>query len=121
MAQPDLAAVCGFLTAFLGRYESNAVIVALYSATLTVISLAYEILSWHALTHYRLIALSVDKRTIRYEHVRGLLTSPFFVLSIGIAFLNPELAKFCWLAPLILRPLVLPRLQTAASAEESSE
>ena len=94
-------------TSFLGLYGENSVIAALYATTQMVIVLIYLIMNWYASSHHRLIAPSVDQKTITYGYLRSLIAVTMFALSIGIAFLNPDLAKFWWLAIFIVQPLVL--------------
>jgi uncharacterized membrane protein len=94
-------------TAFLGRYGNSSLIVALYAVTQTVITFIYLILDWYASSHHRLIASSVDQKTIKYGYLRSLLTITMFALSIGLAFLNTELAKLSWIAIFFIRPPVL--------------
>jgi uncharacterized membrane protein len=94
-------------TAFLGRYGENSLIIALYAITQMVITLIYLSMHRYASSHHRLIAPSVDQKTIRYGFLRSLIAAFMFALSIGVAFLNPDLAKLLWLAIFIVQPLVL--------------
>jgi uncharacterized membrane protein len=98
-------------TSFLGRYGANAVITAFYGATQALINLIYMIMEWYAFSYHRLIVPSLDQKTIKYTHSRSLIAFFIFTLSIGIAFLNPILAKLLWIAILVvqLRPIVLIR------------
>jgi uncharacterized membrane protein len=96
-------------TAFLGRYGENSIITALYALTQTVITLIYLIIGWYASSHHRLVLPSLDQKTIRYGHVRAIITVSMFALSIGLAFLSPQLAKLSWIAIFIVRPLILKR------------
>ncbi len=94
-------------TSFLGLYGENSVIAVLYATTQLVITLIYLIMNWYASSHHRLIAPSVDQKTIRYGFLRSLIAVSMFALSIGIAFLNPDLAKLFWFAIFIVPPLVV--------------
>ena len=94
-------------TSFLGLYGENSVIADLYATTLLVITLIYLIMNWYASSHHRLIAPSVDQKTITYGFLRSLISISMFALSIGIAFLNPNLAKLWWLSIFIVPPLVV--------------
>ena len=94
-------------TAFLGRYGDNSLIVALYAVVQIVIICMYLILSWYASSHHRLILASLDQKTVRYDLLKSLVTIAMFALSIGLAFLNPNLAKLTWVAIFPIRPLVL--------------
>ncbi|MDQ2885606.1 MAG: TMEM175 family protein [Chloroflexota bacterium] len=96
-------------TAFLGRYGDNSVITALYALTQTVITLIYLVIGWYTSSHHRLIPPSLDEKTLRYAHWRSFITVSMFALSIGLAFLNPQLAKLSWIAIFIVRPLILKK------------
>ncbi len=96
-------------TAFLGRYGNNSIITAMYALTQTVITFIYLLITWYASSHHRLVLPSLDQKTIRYGYVRSFITVSMFALSIGLAFLNPLLAKLSWIAIFIVRPLILKR------------
>lgn len=94
-------------TAFLGRYGESSIITALYALTHTLITFIYLIMQWYASSHHRLILPSLDQKTIRYGYLRALIAFIIFALSIGLAFLNPQLAKLAWIAIFLIRPLIL--------------
>lgn len=93
-------------TAFLGHYGNNSLITALYAITQTIITFIYLIMGWYVSSRH-LNLPSLNQNMIRYERLRTLLSVCLFALSIGLAFLNPQLAKFTWIAIFIIRPLVL--------------
>jgi uncharacterized membrane protein len=99
-----------FSTSLLDEYSNSAVIVAFYAATLTTISLCSMLLWEYAAFHHRLIPPDLDEKTIRYIRGRGWITLALFVISIGLAFLSPSLAKASWLAIFLVRPLLLRQL-----------
>lgn len=96
-------------TALLGRYANSSIITALYALTQTVITVIYLLITWYASSHHRLVLPSLDEKTIRYGHARSFITVSMFAFSIGLAFLNPQLAKLSWIAIFIVRPLILKR------------
>jgi uncharacterized membrane protein len=94
-------------TALLGRYGNNSLITALYALTNAIIASLFLVMEWYACFHHRLIPPSVDEKMIRYGYMRALIPIGIFVLSIGLAFLNPQLAKLSWIAIFLIRPIVL--------------
>jgi uncharacterized membrane protein len=85
-------------TAFLGRYGQNALITALYAVTQALLCLIFLIMLWYTASHDQLSASVRDRRTMTYQPLRSVIPGCIFVLSIGIAFLNPLLAKLLWIA-----------------------
>ena len=98
-----------FPTALLGRYGDSSLITALYALTQAIIASMFFIIDWYASFHHRLIPPSVDQETIRYGYMRSLIAVGLFVLSIGLAFINPQLAKLSWITIFLIRPIVLRR------------
>ncbi len=96
-----------FPTFLVGRYGSSSVITALYAANLSTISLLYAFLWWYASAHRRFIAQALDEQSIIRERLRALVTITLFLISIGLAFINPILAKWTWLAIFVIRPFVV--------------
>jgi uncharacterized membrane protein len=96
-----------FSTFLLDEYVNSTVIVAFYAATMTIISL-FSLLVWeYAAFEHRLIPADLDQKTIRLFRWRGRIALAFFLVSIGLAFLSPWLAKGSWLAIFLIRPLLL--------------
>jgi len=54
-----------------------------------------------------LIPADLDEKTILYNRGSGWITLALFVLSIGVAFLSPLLARISWFAIFLIRPLLL--------------
>ena len=94
-------------TALLGRYGNNALVTALYALTQAIIASLFLVMEWYASFQHRLIPPSVDQKTIRYGYLRALIAVGLFAFSIGLAFLNPQLAKLSWIAIFLVRPVVL--------------
>jgi uncharacterized membrane protein len=96
-----------FPTYLLEKYTNSVAIAAFYAATLSVISLC-SILIWeYAAFRQRLIPPDLDEKTILSIRARGWITLALFVLSIGLAFLSPLLARISWFAIFLIRPLLL--------------
>jgi uncharacterized membrane protein len=100
-------ALLPFSTALVGRYGRSSVITVFYAAHLSILSLIYTFMWWYASGHHRLIAQELDAQTITREHLREFVTITLFLLSIGLAFINPQLAKIVWLAIFLIRPIIV--------------
>lgn len=102
-----LIAFLPFPTSLLGRYGDTSIITAFYAATLSVVSLIYLLLWWYASSHHRLISPDLDQKKITQLRVRGLITLTIFIISIGLSFISPSLAKAAWIAIFFVRPIFL--------------
>ena len=96
-----------FPTYLLDKYSNSVAITAFYAATLSVISLCSTLIWEYAAFRHRLIPADLDEKTILYNRGRGWITLTLFVLSIGLAFLSPLLARISWFAIFLIRPLLL--------------
>jgi uncharacterized membrane protein len=102
-----LIAFLPFPTSLLGRYGDTSIITAFYAATLSTVSLIYILLWWYASSHHRLISPDLDQKKITQLRVRGLITLTIFIISIGLSFISPSLAKAAWIAIFFVRPILL--------------
>ncbi len=75
----------------------NRIATIFYALIMTLAGLLMTAAWGYAVRHHRLIDPLLDASQIRRQLIAPLLTSAIFVLSIGIAFLNDDLAKFTWL------------------------
>lgn len=107
-----------FPTSLLGRYSDSAVITAFYAATLSTISLLYVLLERYAFARHHLVPEELDEKTMTISSLRGLIALIFFLLSIGLAFISPILARYLWLAIFLVRPVVI-RLYTRNSEQQT--
>jgi uncharacterized membrane protein len=84
--------------------HGNQTATIFYAATMTVSGLVAIIIWLYASRGHRLIDPDLDRRTIQRETLRLLVVPAIFVLSIGLAFINDDLAKFAWVlvAPAVL-------------------
>ncbi len=96
-----------FPTYLLDKYTNSVAIAAFYAATLSVISLCSTLIWEYAAFRHRLIPADLDEKTILYNRGSGWITLALFVLSIGVAFLSPLLARISWFAIFLIRPLLL--------------
>ena len=70
---------------------------AFYAVLLSLVQLLYLLLWWYASTGHRLIAPTLAQDVITQEYVSRLLLIGVFVISIGLALLNPFLALAVWI------------------------
>jgi uncharacterized membrane protein len=73
-----------------------------YALTLTFASLAMTALWWYAAWHNRLIVSTLSHRQWRREFLTPFITSGLFVISIGIAWVNPGFAMTTWILILVI-------------------
>ncbi len=55
----------------------------------------YLIMGRYVSSHH-LVLPSADQKVVRYEWLKSLVSFSIFAVSIGLAFLNPQLAKLMW-------------------------
>ena len=100
-------------TGVIGRYPGSWVAVVFYALILALTGLMTFLLWWYACSAYRLIDAYLQKRVIRYYEIRFLIPPVFFLLSIGLAFVNnflpaisgPNLAEYSWVLIAVALPL----------------
>lgn len=95
-----------FPTAVLSE-NGNRTATIFYSLSIATTGLLSALLWWYASLKNRLLEESFDSSTAR-RNLLSILTVPtVFLISIGIAFIDPDLAKFSWIltapAALIVR------------------
>jgi uncharacterized membrane protein len=77
--------------------NGNRTATIFYALSIAVTGLMSAVLWWYVSRENRLIGNTIDARTAR-RHLLSILTIPVvFLLSIGIAYINPDLAKFSWI------------------------
>jgi uncharacterized membrane protein len=69
---------------------------AFYALMMILVSLSGLTLWWYAAYHHRLIDPELDDRRIRQEALVPAVTVAVFLLSIGVAAVEPGLARICW-------------------------
>ena len=76
--------------------NSNRTATIFYALSIAMTGLLSTILWWYASRENRLTMKSFDDQIAR-RYLLSILTIPVvFLLSIGLAFINPDLAKFSW-------------------------
>jgi TMEM175 potassium channel family protein len=88
--------VMPFTSNLLGEYPDNPLAVDIFALNLLLASLAT-----HATLVYgqrrNLLVANVDEAAIRSGRVRTVTISVVVSVSIGLAWVNPSLAKYCWI------------------------
>lgn len=68
-----------------------------YALIMLLVALLYLVIWWYASWHNRLIDPGLDVKQRRREFITPLATAAVFLISIGIAYINADVAKFSWL------------------------
>lgn len=92
-----------FPTSLLSEYGNQAATI-FYAVIMVISGLISVLIWWYASHNHRLIDPDLDAKTIRQDMVRLIATPAIFLLSIGIAFFDHELARISWvlIAPAML-------------------
>jgi uncharacterized membrane protein len=90
-------AVLPFPTYLLAADQFRWDAAAFYAVLLSVVHLLYLFLWWYASAGRRLISPTVSPDVITEEYVRRLLLLGVFVISIGLALINPFVALAVWI------------------------
>jgi uncharacterized membrane protein len=85
-----------FPTSVISEY-ANRTATIFYALTMIVCGLMSVALWWYATRHNRLTGAQMDAGVRRQLFLSPLITIAAFLLSIGIAFINDNLARFTWL------------------------
>jgi uncharacterized membrane protein len=85
--------------------NSNRTATIFYALTIAVTGFLSTILWRHASRENRLTIKSFDRKTAYRYLLSSLMIPVVFLLSIGLAFINPDLARYSWVltAPIALR------------------
>ena len=90
-------AILPFPTYLLEADAYSSLAAAFYAGFLSLINALYLLLWWYASSRHRLIAPTLEQEVITSERVRRLLQLSVFVISIGVALLNPFVALVVWM------------------------
>lgn len=85
-----------FPTAILSEY-GNQTATMFYALTMVVTGLLSTLMLWYAVRDNRLVSANLKWEQGHARVVRSLIVPAIFLLSIGIAFINDELARYSWL------------------------
>jgi uncharacterized membrane protein len=92
-----------FPTAVLSE-NGNRTATIFYAATMVVAGLLSTLMWWYAVRGNRLVAADLTPKQRQIGFARNLIAPAIFLLSIGIAFIDDDLAKYSWL--LIAIPVI---------------
>lgn len=77
--------------------NSNRTATIFYALTMVFVALLYAALWWYAAWGGRLVDPHLDANRRVSELIASLSTAVIFALSIGLAYIDPDLAKLFWL------------------------
>jgi uncharacterized membrane protein len=84
-----------FPTSMVSMY-GDRIATIFYATVMIVTSLIYSALWFYASYKNRLIEPRLDQRRRRRETIGPFITAGIFVISIGLAFINPGVARISW-------------------------
>jgi uncharacterized membrane protein len=100
-------ALLPFFTKILDQYHGLQLSVALYAIDQAAAGFFLTIIWLYASRNNYLIDKNMNKTAIRFSTVRNIITPIFFLISIGISFINANLASFSWYALIPIFIIVL--------------
>jgi len=90
-----------FPTALVVRY-GYPISTAFYAASISVAGLVLALLWQYASYHHRLIDRALSPRYINATAIRSFITPLVFLLSIPVAYVSPQLAKYMWISSFVI-------------------
>jgi uncharacterized membrane protein len=87
-----------FPTSVLGSYSNDVAAVTLYAGTLAVTGVVVLGMWLYATVGWRLIRRDVSPRVVQHYVVRAICVPLIFLISIGIAQFDTNVAKYSWIA-----------------------
>jgi uncharacterized membrane protein len=112
-------AILPFPTYLLEADAYRPIAAAIYAGVLSLINLLYLLMWWYASSRHRLIAPNLEQDVISNELVRRLLQLSVFVISIGVALLNPFVALAVWCVGWV--PTFFVRVHRSKSSSKGNE
>jgi uncharacterized membrane protein len=100
-----------FPTSLLSEYGDRTATI-FYALVMILASLLSAAVWWYASHKNRLIDPNLDQRQRRREAIGPLLGAGVFLLSIGLAFINENLARLAWMLVVLTQPYYSSKLQT---------
>jgi uncharacterized membrane protein len=77
--------------------NGNRTATIFYAMTMCAVGLLLTLLWLYASSRRRLVSPNLDTAIVRRGILRNLSAPAVFFLSIGVAYINPDLAKFSWI------------------------
>jgi uncharacterized membrane protein len=85
-----------FSTSVISEY-GNLTATIFYALSIAVAGLLSALVWWYAARNYRLVDNKVKRKELWKELLRPLGVSGVFIASVGLAFINSDLAKYAWI------------------------
>jgi uncharacterized membrane protein len=89
-----------FPSSIISKYPDRSATI-FYATTMVLAGIFLSISWWYATYHSRLIEAELDSKQRQQQFITPLITSAIFLLSIGIAFWNENIARVSWLLILV--------------------
>jgi len=112
-------AILPFPTYLLEADAYSSIAAAIYAGVLSLINVLYLLLWWYASSRHRLISPTLEQDVITYERMRRFLQLSVFVISIGVALLNPFVALAVWFVGWV--PAYFVRVRRSKSSSKGDE
>lgn len=93
-----LISLVAYFTGLLSTYDIHRIVVISFASILTAAGFASSIIWWYATQNRRLVDNDTHPQLVRYFLVRGFASPVIFLASIGIAFIDVQLAEYFWIA-----------------------
>ncbi len=84
--------VVPFVTAFIGEYPAEPVVIALYGFVLAMAAIAFTIMIHHAFFAGKLLHHEVPRVARKKEFARSLIGVTLYGISVPLAFLHPAIS-----------------------------
>ena len=101
-----------------GEYPGSRFAAVFYAASMIVASLVLTLLWWYASRDPRLVHPHISPQRVHYLILRGLAVPAVFLVSIVVAFVDANAAKYCWLVTFAAQAL-LGRLHGRAAGRKT--
>ena len=111
-------ALLPFFTKILDQYHSLQLSVALYAMDQAAAGLFLTITWWYASRNNRLIDKDMSKTEIRFGTLRNIIVPIFFIISIGLSFVDSNVATFSWYGLIPIYIIVL-RLEPRSGRKQA--
>jgi TMEM175 potassium channel family protein len=102
-----------FVTKLLDEYETVMISVQLYAFDQAAAGFCSTLLWVYASRNHRLIDKKLSEKFVRYITLRGLSAPVIFVASLGVVYINENLATLFWLATFPVMVLLGRRYRNA--------
>jgi uncharacterized membrane protein len=97
-------ALLPFFTKILDQYHSLQLSVMLYAMDQAAAGIFLTITWWYASRNNNMIDKNMAKTEIRFTTLRNIIVPIFFIISIGLSFIGPNVASLSWygLIPILI-------------------